>query len=169
MNKLIKTIFGILCLLCFCFKSFGQRIIPSPLQRYHPVYIQPGQPGARIGPVNPNRKLEQVKESYIGRQLNLNPQQSRAFWPLYRQYVQDMTAVRIMRRQNNAPNAPNGSVQLQKDLEYETELVNIRKHYLDEFLKILPPEKISQLYKAEREFNDEMVRQLSERSIRAGN
>ena len=43
------------------------------------------------------------------------------------------------------------------------------KHYLDEFLRILPPEKISQLYKAEKEFNDEMLRQLSERSIRAGN
>ncbi|MDR3694717.1 hypothetical protein [Mucilaginibacter sp.] len=170
MIKLVKHVLGILFILFFSFNSFSQQPVPVPLRRYRPVYVQPRQPGTRIGPVaTPGRKLENVKESYIGRQLNLSSQQSKAFWPLYRQYVQDMTAVRIMRRQNNSPNSPNGSVQLQKDLEYETELVNIRKHYLNEFLKILPPEKISQLYKAEREFNDEMVRQLSERSIRAGN
>ncbi|BAU53091.1 hypothetical protein [Mucilaginibacter gotjawali] len=170
MIKLVKHVLGILFILAFSFDCFSQQPVPVPLRRYRPVYVNPRQPGARIGPVaTPGRRLESVKESYIGRQLNLTRPQARAFWPLYRQYVQDMTAVRIMRRQNNSPNAPNGSVQLQKDLEYETELVNIRKHYLDEFLRILPPEKISQLYKAEKEFNDEMVRQLSERSIRAGN
>jgi len=169
MIKLLKPVAGILFILAFSFKSFSQQRIPGPIQRYRPVYIHPGQRGTRVVPGNPQRRLEQVKESFIGRRLNLSPQQARAFWPLYRQYVQDMTAVRIMRRQNNSPDAPNGSIQLKKALEYETELVNIRKHYLDEFLRIMPPEKISQLYKAEKEFNDEMVRQLSERSIRAGN
>ena len=170
MNKLTKTVFGILFILAFSVKSFSQGRVPPTLRRYRPIYVQPRQPGTRIGPVaTPGRRIENVKEAYIGRQLNLTPQQSRSFWPLYRQYVQDMTAVRIMRRQNNSPNAPDGSVQLRKDMEYETELVDIRKHYLDEFLRILPPEKISQLYKAEKAFNDEMVRQLSERSIRAGN
>jgi len=48
-------------------------------------------------------------------------------------------------------------------------VVAIRKHYRDEFLKILPAEKVSELYKSEREFTDELIRQLSERSIRAGN
>jgi hypothetical protein len=40
--------------------------------------------------------------------------------------------------------------------------VNIRKKYNDAFLQILPPEKVSQLIKAEREFNDELVRKLHE-------
>jgi hypothetical protein len=31
------------------------------------------------------------------------------------------------------------------------------------FLKILSPQQVSELYKAEREFNDELVRQLAER------
>jgi hypothetical protein len=53
-------------------------------------------------------------------------------------------------------------------LAYDTQLVQIRKHYRDEFLKILPPEKVSEIYKSEREFNDEVLRQLKERSVRAG-
>ncbi len=87
---------------------------------------------------------------------------------MYRQYVQDQTAIRILKRQNNSTTSPDGTVQIDKELAYEQQLVEIRKHYRDEFLKILPPEKVSELYKSEREFNDEVLRQLSERSVRAG-
>jgi hypothetical protein len=138
--------------------SFGQFRM-RPVQQGVPVRPRP----AAV------RKIEQVKENYIGQRLNLTNEESKAFWPLYRQYVQDQTAVRILKRQNNSNNTPNGTEQIDKDLQYETELLNIRKHYKDEFLKILPPEKVSQLYKSEREFNDEVLRQLSERSVRAGN
>ncbi len=64
---------------------------------------------------------------------------------------------------------PNGSQQAVNELQYETELVNIRKQYLSEFMKILPPEKVSLLYKSERDFNDEVVRQLSERGVAPAN
>jgi hypothetical protein len=169
MIKLFKHILGVLFVLAIGFKSFGQQRIPAPMQRYRPVYIRPYQQVARPRIINPGIRVEKVKENFIANQLRLTPEQSRAFWPLYRQFVEDQTAVRILIRANNSKNSPNGSIQLRKDMEYQTELVDIKKHYLDEFLRILPPEKISELYKAEKEFNDEMVRQLSERSIRAGN
>jgi len=35
-------------------------------------------------------------------------------------------------------------------------------------LRILTPEKVSQVYKSEREFNDELIRTLNERNIRPG-
>ncbi|HAL82887.1 MAG TPA: hypothetical protein DCO83_12145 [Mucilaginibacter sp.] len=76
--------------------------------------------------------------------------------------------MRILIRENNSKTSPNGTRQIDNELKYETELVNIRKHYNDEFLKILPPQKVSELYKSEREFNDEVLKQLSERSVRAG-
>ena len=105
-----------------------------------------------------------VKEGFISRQLKLNPDESKAFWPLYHKYVQDITNVRILKRLNNSSASANGTEQIDKELTYETELVNIRKHYKDEFLRVLPPEKVSQLYKSERQFNDEVLKQLSERS-----
>jgi len=49
-------------------------------------------------------------------------------------------------------------------LYYETQIVNIKQRFKNAFLKILPPEKVSELYKSEREFNDELVRSLSERN-----
>ena len=137
------------------YSGYGQFRMRVPVQRR--IIVQP-----------PARRLEAIKESFIARQLNLTPDQSRAFWPLYRQYVQDQTAVRIAKRENLQTTSPNGSQQAVNELQYETELVNIRKHYLEEFMKILPPEKVSLLYKSERDFNDEVVKQLSERGVKTG-
>jgi hypothetical protein len=158
MPKLIKYILCILFVAAIGDKSYAQfrgRII---IQRRNPM-----DRVVRQGP--PQRRLEQIKESYIERRINLNVDQSRAFWPLYRQYVEEQTAVRILKRENNSDNSPNGTAQIDNELKYETELVNIRKHYRDEFLKILSPDQLSMLYKSEREFNDEMVKQLGERAV----
>jgi len=160
MTKLLKPVFGILFILAFSYSSFAQRRVQIPVRRGFPIN--------RARQTGPGKKLEVVKENFIGRQLKLTPEQSRAFWPLYRQYVQELTAIRILKRINNSEASTDGTVQIDKELAYEAQLVDIRKHYRDEFLKILPPEKVSELYKSEREFNDEMLKQLSERSVRAG-
>jgi hypothetical protein len=159
MNKLMKPVFGILFILAFGYSStIAQRRIHMPVKRGYPIN--------RAN--KPNRKIEEVKEGFIGRQLKLTSEQSKAFWPLYRQYVQELTAIRILRRLNNSDASADGTVQIDKELAYETQIVDVKKHYRDEFLKVLPPEKVSELYKSEREFNDEMIKQLSDRSVRAG-
>jgi hypothetical protein len=166
MNKLLKIIFGILIILAFAYISVGQRIIRVPVRRM-PMDRMNNRPVINNRP-NQVRKMEVVKENYIGARLRLTSDQSKAFWPVWRQYVQDQTAVRILKRQNNSTASPDGTKQIDLELQYETELVNIRKHDRDEFLKILPPEKVSELYKSERDFNDEAIRILSE-SKPAGN
>jgi hypothetical protein len=164
MNRLLKPVLGILFIIAFSDTSFGQLHFrtQAPVQQPHNVPMNQFK-------ANSGRRLERVKETYIGKQLNLTPEQSKAFWPLYRQYVEDQTAVRILKRENNSNKSPDGTEQIDKELEYEQQLVEIRKHYRDEFLKILPPEKVSELYKSERQFNDEMLNILKERTIRGGN
>jgi hypothetical protein len=116
-----------------------------------------------------NPKLDAARNRFIEKQLALTDGEARKFWPLYSQYQEELTAVRILKRLNNSSSQANGTEQIDKDLSYDSQMVAIRKHYRDEFLKILPAEKVSELYKSEREFTDELIRQLSERSIRAGN
>lgn len=115
------------------------------------------------------QKILAARNNFIGQQLNLTGDEARKFWPVYNQYQQDLTAVRILKRANNSTAAANGTEQVDKEIAYEKQLVEIRQRYRDEFMKILPPEKVSLLYKSEREFTDELIKQLSERSIRAGN
>ncbi len=139
------------------YKGYGQ---------YHMHPVNHNIPANRIYRQNQGRRLELVKEGFISRQLKLTPDESKAFWPVYHRYVQDQTAVRILKRENNSNTSPNGTEQIDKELDYEQQLVDIRKRYREEFEKVLPPEKVSELYKSEREFNDEVLRQLSERTVK---
>jgi hypothetical protein len=163
MLKLIRYSICILILTVAGFKSYGQYRIRVPIVRRQPPYRE------RAVVQAPAKRMELIKENYISRRLNLTFDQARAFWPVYRQYVQDQTAIRIAKQQelnrsaSNDPNAP-GRV-----LELETELVDVRKQYLEQFKRILPPEKVNELYQAEREFNDEVLKQLGERARTAGN
>lgn len=131
-------------------------------------------PGGRVAPgaklkKGTGAKLEAARNNYISRQLDLSDDEGRKFWPLYRSYQQELTAVRILKRLNNSKAASNGTEQIDKEIYYESQLVAIRKRYKDAFSKILPPEKVSMLYKSEQEFNDELIKRLSESSERAGN
>jgi len=119
--------------------------------------------------VKRNPKLYAARNKFLSQQLSLTNAEAQKFWPLYNQYQEELTAVLILRRMNNQSAQANGTEQIDKELAYDSQVVTIKKHYRDEFLKILPAEKVSMLYKSEREFNDEVKRQLNERSIRAGN
>lgn len=118
---------------------------------------------------NTRQKLDAAHDRFITQKLNLTDEESTKFWPIYRQYQQELTAVNVLKRLNNSSAATNGTEQIDKEIYYESQQVGIRKRYRDAFLKILPPEKVSELYKSEREFRDELIKQLSERSERAGN
>jgi uncharacterized FlaG/YvyC family protein len=160
-NKLTKPIFCILFALTISYYSFGQANLRPTVRRGFPI-------NRGVNQQSPGRKVEQLKETYIGKQLKLTSAESRAFWPIYRDYVEKLTAVRILKRINNSDKSVDGTEQIRKDLEYESQIVAIKKQYSQEFLRVLPPEKVSEIYKSERQFNDEALRILSEKSIRAG-
>lgn len=155
MNKLARHIFFLFLMLCVG-NAFGQvgpyRVVPGRRPFY---YRQNNQ--------NPERRVEGVKINFIRNRLNLPPEQAEKFFPLYQEYQQELFNVRKLKRQNNLNAAP-GQDQINKELMYENEIVQIKMKFNNAFLRVLPPDKVSELYKSEREFNDELVRQLSERN-----
>jgi hypothetical protein len=166
MNKLLRYLFFVLIIIgSGNGESFAQ--VESMRSNFRPIPA----PNASLTNLKAKRnpKLDAARNRFIEKQLALTDGEARKFWPLYNQYQQELTAVRILKRLNNSSSQANGTEQIDKDLSYDSQMVAIRKHYRDEFLKILPAEKVSELYKSEREFTDELIRQLSERSIRAGN
>jgi len=158
MNKLLKHIFALVFIV-----SFGQIACGQVYPYYHPgrhygttVVVQTNQ--------NPEKRIESIKERFLRQQLNLTPEQANKFFPLYHEYQQELFNMLRLKRLNNTDAQVNGTEQVDKDLYYETQIVNIKQRFKNAFLKILPPEKVSELYKSEREFNDELVRSLSERN-----
>ncbi|QJD94711.1 hypothetical protein HH214_01895 [Mucilaginibacter robiniae] len=111
----------------------------------------------------PARRIEAYKEGYMNLKLGMSPEQAQRFWPVYRQYEAEIRTTLMLKRQNNSNSQPNGREQLDREAYYDQKLVDIRRHYTEEFLRILPPQKVSLIYKSEREFKDELIRQLGER------
>ena len=174
MNKLLRYVLCVLVVMVLGHKGFAQRRILVPVQPYsqaqRPVQRFNQRPNARtqVKPATGGKRIQAVKENFLAQRLDLTPAEAKSFWPLYRQYSQELTAVKILKRINNSSASTDGAKQVDLDLEYETKLVDIKKRYRDEFYKILSPEKVSVLYKSEKEFNDEALRILTERSVRAG-
>jgi hypothetical protein len=124
------------------------------------VFSQP--PASFRSSSTARNKVESYRESYVDRQLSLNDDQKAKFWPVYRQYHDEITAVKKAKRQNILTNKSKD--QMQKDLQYDQQLIDIKRRYNQEFMKIMPADKVAKIYQSEREFNDELFKQLGERS-----
>jgi len=128
---------------------------PPPMMRQNRIIERPAS--------KPNQ-LQQAREDYISKQLALPPAQTIKFEALYLQYMQERKAVMILRRINNTDATANGADQVNKGLAYDRQLLEIKQHYVDEFSKVMSPEKVSVIFKSEQEFDNEMVRRsLNER------
>jgi hypothetical protein len=165
MNKLLKYILVILFLSVGCMASAQVIVRTYPRVRRYPPPPQYNNNQYNNRPTGPENRVEAIKERFIAQQLQLSPQQSRIFFPLYHEYQQELSNIRKLKRLNNM-NTTNGADQVNRDMYYETEILNVKRKFNDAFMRIMPPEKVSQLYKCERAFNDELVHQLSERNGR---
>ena len=164
MNKLLKHIFALVFILCVSHIADAQVYVAPPhFERRHAyqervvVVQQRNQP-------NPERRIETIKVRFLKQQLNLTPEQAQKFFPLYHEYQMELFNMIRLKRLNNTNAQANGTDQINKDMYYDSQIISIKMRFKDAFLKILPPEKVSELYKSEREFNDELVRSLSERN-----
>jgi hypothetical protein len=162
MNKLIRNIFIILLLLGTGLDGFAQGGRP-------PAYKNNNAQANKMRRPNVAKRFEAIKKGYISQQLSLTTEQSAKFWPMYDQYQSELEDVAKLRKANNAATQPNGTDQFDRELSYQQKITGIQKHYYEEFLKVLPPDKASQVFKSERDFKFELLRRLKEGRIPAEN
>jgi len=114
---------------------------------------------------NPNKikQIEAVKIGYLTRRLDLSPEESQKFWPVYNQYQQDLQDINRQRKAARAQNGDDANKLVDDDFKYEDKILDLKKKYRYEFKKVLSPEKIKSLYFAEREFKEELIKQLKNR------
>lgn len=108
----------------------------------------PQRPGAGV--------LETYKIGFITNRLLLTPEEAQRFWPIYRLYSAEVRQAYGVYRTNK------------NELELEEALLNIKKKYSVEFLKAIPPPKINDFFKAEKDFNVFVARELQRRRMHGG-
>jgi len=86
-------------------------------------------------------RAEALKIAYITKELNLSAEEAQRFWPVYNTYISEI---------KNAIKESNGD-----PLVLEEKILNIRKHYKEELMKVLNSEKrVNTFFIAEHNFNN---------------
>lgn len=115
---------------------------------------------------HPNKKTQQIeaiKFGYISGKLELNDEESKEFWPLYKGYQAEWNQLIKQKKQSRIANANDPNKTVDDDFTFDTKLLELKKKYRMEFSKVLPPEKLKKLYQAERSFREELIKQLKNR------
>jgi hypothetical protein len=95
--------------------------------------------------------LEAAKIGFITQRLQLTPEEAQKFWPIYNLYSTEVRQAYIVYRNDR------------NELELEEALLNIRKKYSLEFHKAIDPGKINDFFRAEKDFNAIIQRELNRR------
>lgn len=93
-------------------------------------------------------KIQALKIAFITQKLELTTEEAQRFWPVYNRYEAEI-------RQMMMDNRGGGDA-----IDTEEKLLNIKKKYKSEFIKVIGQAKTNILFNSEREFRGVLMRQL---------
>lgn len=121
-----------------------------------------GRPGAN------REKMEAQRVAYITQQLNLTPEEAKAFWPVYNEYDAKRQTLKKSFRESGYMHRVDMDKLSQKEAEQildnqiieAQKFLDLRKEYHGRFKAVLPAVKILKLYDAEREFQKMLMEKI---------
>ncbi len=107
--------------------------------------------------------IEAVKAAFITQKLELTPEESQKFWPVYNNYQQELKKLILIKNSQRRALKENAEAEPVDELEIDSEILELRKRYRGEFAKVLPRQKAALVYPTEREFRQQLIEQLQKR------
>ena len=113
-------------------------------------------------------KIAEYKINYITKKITLTPEQSKQFWPVYTEFDKERREIRlsirdIKRAENKNANEEQSKENLKNIADLKQKEAGLEKKYLEKFLKVVGPEQVKEMQRAERDFNREIVKVIQER------
>ncbi|RME17524.1 MAG: hypothetical protein D6799_03815 [Bacteroidetes bacterium] len=110
-------------------------------------------------------RIDEARVNFIAQKLQLSPSESKAFWPLYNEYIDKMKAIRKERKKlfngYNYSSGPADAEQfVSKHIQLDNAEIQIRNEYIQKFKQLIGPVKTAYLLKAEEEFRLELIKIL---------
>ena len=113
-----------------------------------------------------------AKVAYVTDKINLNKDQYAAFIPLYDSYEREIWSTRkAFKQKYQAGNGDDDATSMhfiEDDFDFQQQILDIKRKYKDQFLKLISAEQLADLYVAEREFNQLLLKRVKERREKHG-
>ena len=116
------------------------------------------------------QEIKAMKSAYLTSRMGLTPEEAQRFWPVYNQYDAELEAVRkemLVARRSAKRNADQmteaeAAKLIDSELAGRQKELDIRKKYAETFKKGIGAVKTAELYRAEHEFNRELLRRYKD-------
>ena len=124
-----------------------------------------------------NSRIKALKTAFITNSLDLSSKEAQQFWPVYNKYERTIHLVKIIKTRQLTKIAQDagGIEQLSDDeansmlkqfIEIDFKVANAKKELHENLIGVIPPKKIIKLFRAEQDFNKELLKQLRNRNKR---
>jgi hypothetical protein len=126
------------------------------------------QPPGPEGMKNKREQIESMRIGFITKKLNLTPEDSQKFWPVYNQYTGEVDDIRIQHHKDvkkmkqNLDELSDGDITILVDgeLAFRQNELDIRKKYHQQFKEVISIKQVAQLYRAEEDFKRELLKMI---------
>lgn len=113
-------------------------------------------------------EIESFRVAYFTRQVGLNSEEAKKFWPIFNEMqdeIQKLHRERRIRHRNGRENQDNISdAELEKMINEEfisrQKELDIEKRYHEKFKEVLPMKKLAQFYRAQEGFKRELLKKI---------
>lgn len=120
-------------------------------------------------------KIKAQKVAFITQKLDLTPDESAKFWPVYNEYDAQKEAINKAFRQKvkvyrkSTMNDSQADTLIIAEITHEQALLDLKKSFIAKFKAVIPSTKVAKLPEAEREFNRMLLKLIKERrDVRKG-
>ncbi|MBS1624407.1 MAG: hypothetical protein JSS76_15075 [Bacteroidetes bacterium] len=100
-------------------------------------------------------KVESMRIAFITHRLELTPEESQRFWPVYHGYRRDLSALRRTFYPMDDGTDPHLSAD--KQMEFEQKKLDLKKRYIPQFEAAIGKAKVNRLVGAEEDFKKMLV------------
>lgn len=110
-------------------------------------------------------RIKALKVAFITEKLNLSPEESEKFWPVYNQYEAEQKRIRQKYRPEQDLNSLNDQEVERAVLdrfEMEEELIKLKRDYFQRMKTFMAVRKIALLQRSEQDFNRELLRRIQD-------
>ena len=108
-------------------------------------------------------QIESIKVAFFTSKLDLSQEEAQRFWPIYNSYQAEWWEMTKNRWESRSRKNISAEERVNTDLEYESQILDLKKKYKKLYEKAIPAEKILRLYQAEKDFREHLIKQLNHR------
>lgn len=104
------------------------------------------------------QQVESAKIAYITKNLELTPAEAQRFFPVYNEYRKEMREI------SHEKKAERSNLKHEHGLEFDSKVLACKKKYHARFTPIISPTKASRFFEVEREFREQLFKELENRN-----